>query len=69
MSAVGALLSPEGEEELHRQTAEVERAYARVHEHAPAELKGGAAPTRAEILTALRTASSKNVTSTALLGG
>lgn len=40
MSAVGALLSPEGEEELLRRTAEVEDAYARVSERAPEELKG-----------------------------
>jgi hypothetical protein len=55
MSAVGALLSPEGEEDLHRRTAEVEDAYARVSERAPEELKGDAAPTYAQVLTALRT--------------
>lgn len=54
MSAVGALLSPEGEEDLHRRTAEVEGAYAQVRERAPEELKGDAAPTYAQVLTALR---------------
>ncbi len=44
MSAVGALLSSEGEEELHRRTAEVEDAYTRVSEHAPEDLKGDDAP-------------------------
>ncbi|MBA2625737.1 MAG: hypothetical protein H0U89_09055 [Acidimicrobiia bacterium] len=55
MSAVGALLSSEGEEELHRRTAEVEDAYTRVSERAPEELKGDAAPIHAQVLTALRT--------------
>ncbi len=52
MSAVGALLSPEGEQELRRRTAEVEDAYARMSERAPEELKSDAAPTYAQVLTA-----------------
>ena len=54
IAGFGALLSPEGEEELLRRTTQLEDAYARVSEHAPEELKGDAAPTRAEVLTALR---------------
>lgn len=54
MAVVPALLSPESEEELRCRTAEVEHAYARVREHAPAEFKGGAAPVHAEVLVALR---------------
>lgn len=54
MAAIGALLSSECEEELLRRTAELEDAYARVSENTPEELKGDTAPTRAEVLTALR---------------
>ena len=55
MAVVPALLFPESEEELRRRTAEVEHAYARVREHAPAQLKGGAAPASyAGVLVALR---------------
>lgn len=53
MAALGALLFNEGEE-LRRRTAEVEDAHARIRGHAPEELEGYAAPSYAEILTALR---------------
>ncbi len=53
MAVVPALLSPGGEEELRRRTAEVEGAYARVREHAPEDL-GNAASSYAEVLTALK---------------
>lgn len=53
MDALGALLFDEGEE-LCRRTAEVEDAYARIRGHAPEEIEGYAAPSYAEILTALR---------------
>ncbi len=54
MAVVPALLSPKSEEELRRRTAEVEHAYARVREHAPAKLKGAAPTSYAEVLVALR---------------
>lgn len=54
IAGFGALLSPEGEEEVLRRTAELEDAYARVSEYAPDELTGDAAPIRAEVLAALR---------------
>jgi hypothetical protein len=48
------LLFPESEEELRLATARVECAYARVREHAPAEVRGDATPAYAEVLAALR---------------
>lgn len=53
-AATAVVLSAEDEEDRHRAAAEVEDAYARVREHSPEELEGDAAPTYAEVLTALR---------------
>ena len=54
MAVVPAALFPDIENELHYRTAEVEGAYARVREHAPARFQNDAVPPYAWILTALR---------------
>lgn len=53
-AATAVVLLAEDEEARRRAAAEVEDAYARVREYSPEELEGGATPTYAEILTALR---------------
>lgn len=53
-AANAAVLSAEDEEHNRRAAARVEGAYSRVREYLPEELEGDAAPTYAEVLTALR---------------
>lgn len=54
MAVVPAALFPDSEDELGRRTAEVEGAYARVYEHAPAKFHNDVVPPYAWVLTALR---------------